>query len=118
MRGMKKRCNRLARKTPSLRPLQIKLANGVEKAHADTGPLPFGQHHEAAAARLDAPFPLIPTAHRHMTDGLAVDDSNIAPCARHQRHFQIVMRFKNRPKSPAGLVDFKVESGASNPLLG
>ncbi|MEI2999956.1 MAG: hypothetical protein V8T86_03495 [Victivallis sp.] len=31
MRGMEKRCNRPPRKTASLRPLQIKLANGVEK---------------------------------------------------------------------------------------
>ena len=117
MRSMKKRCNRLARKTPSLRPLQIKLANGVEKAHADTGPLPFGQHHEAAAARLDAPFPLIPTAHHHMADGFAADDSNIAPCAWHQRHFQIVMRLKHFPKPPVGLIDRELEVGALNPLL-
>lgn len=118
MRSMKKRRYRPARETAPLRPLQIKLANGVEKTHADARALPFGQHHEAAAAGLDDPFPLMPAAHRHMADGLTADDSNIAPCAWHQRHFQIVMRLKNRPKSPAGLVDFKVESGALNPLLG
>ena len=77
-------------------------ANGVEKAHADAGALPFRHDDQAASPRLNE---ALTGRERDVSYRLVIDKPDVTRRGDHLRRFQIMMRLKIRPPSPVGFDD-------------
>ena len=109
MAGVKDRRRLAPGEAAALGALRLQLADGVQEAQADAGPLPLGHDDQPAGARLDA-LALVHGRDGQVDGELAVDRPDVIAGPDHARQLQIVMRLKQRPVTAVRLPDFEIEA--------
>ena len=109
MAGVKNRRRLAPGEAAALGALRLQLADGVQEAEADAGPLPLWHDDQPAGARLDA-LALVHGRDGQVDGELAVDRPDVIGGPDHARQLQIVMRLKQRPVTAVRLPDFEIEA--------